>query len=42
MKNMVALYNIILNISYLKPSNDKDVTELSVLELYAVSIKHLI
>ena len=39
---MIALYNIILNIFEPKPFNDKDITDLSVLELYAVSIKPLI
>jgi len=41
MKNMVALYDIVLNIFYVKPSNDEDITELSVLDSYAVTIKHL-
>ena len=42
MKNTVALYNIILNVFEPKPFNDKDITDLSVLEFYGASNKHLI
>ena len=41
MKNTVALSDRILNVLKPKPFNDKDITDLSVLELYVASIKHL-
>ena len=40
-KNLVVLYDWILNIFELKPSNDKDITELSALELYRVKMNYL-
>ena len=42
MKNTVAFYDIISNLFEPKPYNINDITDLSVLEFYAASIKHLI
>ena len=41
MTNTVSLYDIVLNIFDLKPSNNEDIMELSVPYSYAVTIKHL-
>ena len=42
MKNIVAFYDIISNLFEPKPYNINDITDLSVLEFYVASMKHLI